>query len=117
MKGFAIWCSHHKKTVQTAFVFSNLILAYLAYFFAQQLLIRGIQINGSILWLTAIIFIVVAIIYKRHYKPCKFFKRKLLDATVVCLAFVLMVTYFNQKTTSAFVFYPTLNGSFITKKG
>lgn len=115
MKSIARWSSKHIIAARFIIGISHLILATLACYSGIVLQQNNINIPIHYLWLSITsCFLIFLLSNKLGYNTISFYKKKLLDCSLIVLSFIMILVLSARKNTSTSFLYSSVQGSFTT---
>ncbi len=115
MKRIAFWSRDHIIAARILIAFCHILIFCLACYIGTGINKNNLLIPPCIFWLFTALFIVINVAFSKSYSSYSFNTKKILDGLIFLCAFVIMVSFANQKRTVNVTFYNSLHGSFSGK--
>ncbi|RYG00739.1 MAG: hypothetical protein EOO07_35060 [Chitinophagaceae bacterium] len=117
MRAVAVWSGKHIVAARILIAVCHVFIGCSACFVGGALNKYNISIPAQFFWLSLIFFIVILFIKRKSYSSkISLSKRKLWGGLILISSFVMISSSANQKVTSHFSLYNSLQGSFAETK-
>ncbi len=116
MKTIALWSRDHIMAARILIAVCHILMSCLALYMGRELQKNYVLISPTVFWFFIALFLIITTLFSKSYTTFRFYKRKLLDGLILLCSFIIMVSFANQNRSGSFLFYQSLQGSFVGKK-
>ncbi len=116
MKTIALWSRDNIIIARILIAFCHVLMSCLALYIGTEVQKGLIFISPTFLLLLVALFLIISALFSKSYPSFRFYKRKLLDASILLCSFIIMVCIANQNRTGSSLSYNSLHGSFAEKE-